>query len=78
MIGAGSRLRLETDGGQSGARVELDGQRTEADAGVMEISLRREVATLVSFSDQESLLNGLRRRGILADSPRIVVDGKRG
>ncbi len=78
VIGAGSRLRLETDGGQSGARVELDGQRTEADAGVMEISLRREVATLVSFSDQESLLNGLRRRGILADSPRIVVDGKRG
>jgi hypothetical protein len=43
----------------------------------MEISLRGDVATLVSFSDQEPLLTGLRRRGILVDSPRIVADDKR-
>jgi NAD+ kinase len=77
VIGASSHLRLETDGGQSGARVELDGQQTEAEAGVMEISLRGDVATLVAFSDQEPLLTGLRRRGILVDSPRIVADDKR-
>jgi NAD+ kinase len=77
VIGADSRLRLKTDGGQSGARVELDGQSTEAGAGAMEIYLRRDVATLVTFPDQEPLLAGLRRRGILTDSPRLVVDDKR-
>jgi hypothetical protein len=43
----------------------------------MEISLRGDVATLVAFSDQEPLLTGLRRRGILVDSPRIVADDQR-
>jgi NAD+ kinase len=78
VIGAGARLRLHTDGGYGGARVELDGQATEADAGLMEISLRGDVATVVTFSDQESFLTGLRRRGIVMDSPRIIADEQRG
>jgi NAD+ kinase len=77
VIGPGSRLRLVIDGGFAGARLELDGQRLDREAGAMEISLRGEVATLVSFSDQEPLLGGLRRRGIITDSPRIVVDDER-
>jgi NAD+ kinase len=77
VVGAHSRLRLETDGGQSGARVELDGQAIGDEPGVMEISLRHEVATVVTFPDDESLLTGLRRRGIVMDSPRIIADEQR-
>jgi hypothetical protein len=35
------------------------------------------VATLVAFGDQEPLFAALRRRGIIADSPRIVADAAR-
>ena len=43
----------------------------------MEISLRGEVATVVTFSDQEPILGGLRRRMIIMDSPRIIADEQR-
>jgi NAD+ kinase len=74
VIAGQSRLWLEIQTGYGGARVELDGQVTGADAGPIEISLRGDVATTVTFDDQESLLTGLRRRGILTDSPRIIAD----
>ena len=32
---------------------------------------------MVSFSDQETLLTGLRRRGIIIDSPRVAADAER-
>ena len=43
----------------------------------LRIGLRPDVATMVAFPDQESLLAGLRRRGIILDSPRMVVDADR-
>jgi hypothetical protein len=43
------------------------------------LSLRfeNEFATLVSFGEEEPLLPGLRRRGIIADSPRVRAREKR-
>jgi hypothetical protein len=38
------------------------------------VALRRDAAVLVGFSDQEPLLAGLRRRRVIVDSPRILVD----
>jgi hypothetical protein len=35
------------------------------------------VATIVGFDDQEPLFTSLRRRGIIADSPRVVADDDR-
>jgi hypothetical protein len=41
------------------------------------IRWREEAATMVSFSDQETLSAGLRRRRIILDSPRVAADAER-
>jgi NAD+ kinase len=77
VIGARSELSLEVTAGMGGARLEVDGQIAATDPGVLTIRLRPEVATLVAFPDQEPLFTSLRRRGIIADGPRIVADATR-
>lgn len=77
VIGADSRLELDIDAGRNGARVELDGLLTDHEVPSLHVRLRPEVATLVSFADQEPLLEGLRRRKIIIDSPRILIDDGR-
>lgn len=77
VVGPKSVLELEVGAGFGGARVEIDGQVVEERLRALAISLRPQVATMVSFADQEPLLTGLRRRGIILDSPRMVVDSER-
>jgi NAD+ kinase len=77
VAGPGSRLEIELDPGHGGARVELDGQieeRTEPlVARTFTVTLRTHRATLVGLGGEEPMLTGLRRRGVLADSPRILA-----
>jgi NAD+ kinase len=77
VIAAGSELTLEVTAGMGGARLEIDGQVTATEVDVLSLRLRPDVATLVSFADEEPLFTSLRRRGIIADSPRIVADAAR-
>jgi NAD+ kinase len=77
MAGPKSVLEVEVEAGFGGARLEIDGQVVDEHVRSLAVSLREDVATMVSFSDQEALLTGLRRRGIILDSPRLVVDGDR-
>jgi NAD+ kinase len=77
VVGAGSRLQLDISAGHGGARIEVDGQVADTRVGPLTISLRPNVATLVSFADQEPLLTGLRRRRIIMDSPRILAEDDR-
>jgi NAD+ kinase len=74
VAGPESVLELEVEAGFGGARLEIDGQATDQRVRSLTISLRHDVATMVGFSDQEPLLTGLRRRGIILDSPRIIAD----
>jgi NAD+ kinase len=74
VVAAASELALEVTAGMGGARLEIDGQDAATDPEAVTIRLRPGVATLVGFADQEPLLESLRRRGIIADSPRIVAD----
>jgi NAD+ kinase len=74
VVGPESVLELEVGAGFGGARLEIDGQVAEERVRSLTISLRPDVATMVSFPDDEPLLTGLRRRGIILDSPRMVVD----
>jgi NAD+ kinase len=77
VAGPDSRLEIELDPGHGGARIELDGQiRDRAEPLIprtFTVALRTHHATLVALGGEEPMLTGLRRRGVLADSPRIVA-----
>ncbi len=77
VVPATAELDLEISTGVGGARLEIDGQVLDEDPRALRITLRQNVATLVAFPDQEPLFTSLRRRGIIADSPRIVADAAR-
>lgn len=77
IVGAASELALEVTTAQGGARLEIDGQVAASAPHALTIRLRPGVARLIAFSDQEPMFTGLRRRGIIADSPRIVADAAR-
>ena len=70
---AGSTVRVEVEAGHTGARTELDGRPATLGADSFEVTLRPAHADLVSLGDEEPQLRGLRRRGILLDSPRMVA-----
>jgi NAD+ kinase len=79
VIGAASELELDAAGSFGGVRLEIDGQVAGSGAGSVTVTFRPAAATQVSFDDQEPLLSGLRRRGILVDSPRFLAeDARRG
>jgi NAD+ kinase len=83
VTGPDSRVRVMFDPGNGGARLELDGQVHDSLAArepvTFTLRLEPEFATLVSLGEHESLIAGLRRRGILVDSPRLLArDGRRG
>jgi NAD+ kinase len=77
VVDAGSRVELNIGRGYGGARMEVDGQIADGLPGRLEITLRAAAAQIVAFGDQEPLLTVLRRRGIIADSPRILAEDER-
>lgn len=80
VMGAGSMLLLEVSCGLGGARLEIDGQLATAephDLAELRVTFRRAVASLVTFSDGDSLFESLRRRNIIVDSPRMIADDAR-
>jgi NAD+ kinase len=74
VLGARSELRLEVSSGIGGARLEVDGQVAGTGPRELAISLQPDVATVVTFADEEPLFTSLRRRQIIVDSPRILAD----
>jgi NAD+ kinase len=78
VVGSATELELEVTQAFGGGRLEIDGQVADDRVHSLAIGLRHDVATMVAFPDQESLLEGLRRRGIILDSPRMVVDAESG
>lgn len=83
VLSAESAITVGVDGGWSGARIELDGRVTGDDprpgeVAPFELGLGVEpgAATLVDL-DGETLIAGLRRRGVIADSPRLRARDER-
>jgi NAD+ kinase len=74
VVSAASRLELAVRPGFGGVRLEVDGKVAEHDFESLSVQLRDAMATIVGFTDQEPLLSGLRRRGIIIDSPRILAE----
>lgn len=73
VVGRDSRLTLAIEPGHGGVRYEVDGRRAAIEAHVLSLGLRRDYATLVRLADEEPRLTGLRRRGLVLDSPRVLV-----
>jgi NAD+ kinase len=77
VVSADSQLDLEVKPAFGGVRLEVDGKVTDSDFETLSIRLRVAAATVVGFAGQEAPLTGLRRRGIIIDSPRIVAEDMR-
>jgi NAD+ kinase len=77
VAGPDNRVRITIDPGHGGARLELDGQVHDLLAPLEPVTfalrLEERFASLVSLGEHEPLLAGLRRRGILVDSPRVLA-----
>jgi NAD+ kinase len=73
VVGPDSRVVLSVEPGYGGARFEADGQVLATEAAEVTVTLRPEFATMVTLGDQEPMLTGLRRRGLVVDGPRILV-----
>lgn len=78
IVAAGSTLQLDLTIGYGGARFELDGQIAEAPTGSLTVGYTPGVATVVAFPDMEPVIERLRRRQIIIDSPRILAEDSRG
>jgi NAD+ kinase len=77
VVGPESRISLTIESGYGGSRIEVDGQLLADGALDASVRVRNEYATMVTLAGQESLLAGLRRRGLVTDSPRVLVREKR-
>lgn len=73
VAGSTSRLSIAVEPGHGGVRYELDGRPVAADTHELEIGMSASYATLVRLSREEARLAGLRRRGLVLDSPRVLV-----
>ncbi len=77
VAGIGSRLTLTVEPGHGGVRHEIDGRRAAIAGRVLTLGWRPDYATLVGLTEGEPRLTGLRRRGLVLDSPRALVRGAR-
>jgi NAD+ kinase len=77
VTGRESRLTLAVDPGHGRFRCELDGQRSSVAGEVLEVRHRPDYATFATLAEEEPRLAGLRRRGLVLDSPRVLVRGAR-
>jgi hypothetical protein len=77
VVPADSELTVEVRPSYSGYDVEVDGRRREATATSYRFTLEPDRLRLVTFDRTGHGLTALRRRGILADSPRILARDRR-
>jgi NAD+ kinase len=77
VVPADAALTVDVDPGYAGFDVEIDGQRRHLDGTRFRFALHEGRVSLVTFASTGRGLAGLRRRGIVADSPRIAIRDKR-
>jgi NAD+ kinase len=72
-----STVRVEVRPSFAGYDVEIDGQTEPQRSLDYRILLHDDMVTLVSFGEPGLGLTGLRRRGLIADSPRVLARDQR-
>ena len=73
VAGSASHLTLTIEPGYGGVRYELDGRPTDVEGPLLTVRHRERYATLVTLAEAEPRLTGLRRRGLVLDSPRALL-----
>jgi NAD+ kinase len=73
VVPAERTLMLEVDPVHGGFDVEVDGQPVASTARRFEVRMKDGYATLVSLAEPDSGVTGLRQRGLITDSPRVLA-----
>jgi NAD+ kinase len=73
VAGPDSLIALTIDPGHGGVRHEIDGRLAKLDGDLLSVRARPTYATLVRLAEEEPRLSWLRRRGLVVDSPRVLV-----
>ena len=73
VVSAASTLRIVAYPGWAGFDVEIDGHTQPLQALDYRLSVHDEKVTLVSFGELGPGVTGLRERGLIADSPRVLA-----
>jgi NAD+ kinase len=71
-VAGASTVMLDVHPGHSGYYVDVDGFGVRTEALRFEITRRAAYATLVAFEETTTSLSGLRARGLISDSPRVL------
>ncbi|HKP20384.1 MAG TPA: hypothetical protein VJT68_02635, partial [Thermoleophilaceae bacterium] len=77
VVPAGAMMRVEIQESFAGFETQLDGHAATMQDASFRVSLKEDQVTLVAFDDDEHMLTGLRKRGLIADSPRVLARDKR-
>jgi NAD+ kinase len=73
VVPAGAEVRVEVHESFAGFETQIDGHNSPMQDLEYRVSLEQEKVTLVAFDDDEHMLTGLRERGLITDSPRVLA-----
>jgi NAD+ kinase len=73
VVPSDTEVTLDVEPGHGGFDVEIDGHRVEPTAKRFAVRSRADYAILVRFGEPDTGLAGLRRRGLVTDSPRVLA-----
>jgi NAD+ kinase len=77
VVPASAEVRVEIRPSFAGFEIEIDGHTYPLEDLDYRLSLHEDKVTLVSFGDLGLGLSGLRERGLIADSPRVIARDER-
>jgi NAD+ kinase len=77
VVPADATVTVEVHPGYGGFDVEIDGHRRPLEARSFRLTLQEDKVNLVTFAPSGPALGGLRRRGLITDSPRILARDER-
>jgi NAD+ kinase len=77
VVSADSELTIEVRPSYAGFDVEIDGHHSALTARTYRLTLHPDKARLVSLSATDQRLRRLRERGLIADSPRVLIRDQR-
>lgn len=77
VVPADATLEIVVQPTYAGFEVELDGQRRALDGSSFRVTLHPDMGRLLSFSAADQRLRRLRERGLIVDSPRVLIRDER-